>query len=362
MRVLVQGLVAAPGGSLTVLRDLVAAWPAEDDVHVVCWRPAAAAALATTGRPVVRIPARSTGEALLRLRARWRGLRAELRPDVVWSQATAVTRRGGPPEAVHYRDVGSFVPLHGMSPRRALKERIERRDLVRADLRLFNSAVVRDAAVARHPAIATLPSAVVHNGLDLTPFAGLAAAPRRPGPPRLLLPQTDHPHKRNALAADVLARVRAAGPDLAGTTLAVAGTGAYADLRSRAAALGVADAVTLLGYLPRPAMARAYADADAVLITSAGESFCNPIVEAHAAGRPVVLPPLPVAVELGGPATVLAASGTAADLGDATVRVLRSPGAAGDAGPRYAAGFSADRAAGHVRALLSSLATRTDDR
>jgi hypothetical protein len=66
VRVLVQGLVAAPGGSLTVLHDLVAAWPDEDELLVLCWRPAAAEMLATTGRDVQRLAVRSTGEGLLR--------------------------------------------------------------------------------------------------------------------------------------------------------------------------------------------------------------------------------------------------------------------------------------------------------
>jgi hypothetical protein len=362
MRVLVQGLVAAPGGSLTVLRDLVAAWPEEDELLVLCWRPAAAEALATTGREVRRIPARSTGEALLRLRPRLDGMLRTFAPDVVWSQAVSVVRRDGPPEAVHYRDVGSFVPIHRRSPRRVLKERIERRDLLRADLRVFNSGVVRDAVLARHPQVAGLPSAVVHNGLDLTALATVAGAPRPPGPPRLLLPQSDLHHKRNVLAADVLHAVRAADPALAGTTLEVAGAGAYAGLRARLATLGLVDAATFLGHVPRTRMARAYADADSVLITSSGESFCNPIVEAHAAGRPIVLPPLPIARELDGPLSAVASGHDAAALASATVAALRSPPPPDRvaAAATYAAGFTATEAAQRLRGLLSSLTSGTD--
>ncbi len=364
MRILAQGLVAAPGGSLTVLRDLVAAWPEEDELVVVCWRPAAVEALDATGREVVRVPARSTGEALLRLRAGRAALLRRTRPDVVWSQATGVTGRSGPPEAVHYRDVGSFVPIHGASPRRWVKERLEHRDLRRADLRIFNSAVVRDAALTRHPDVAGLPAVVVPNGLDLAPFDGVAAAARRPGPPRLLLPQSDLVHKRNARAADVLQAVRAADPSLAATTLEVAGAGAYLDLRARAAELGLADAVTLLGHVPRDRMVEAYARADAVLITSSGESFCNPIVEAHATGRPVVLPPLPIAAELGGPLSTVAATDDTAALAAAVVRVLLAPpdAAAAAAAVTFAGRFTATAAVGRLRTHLSSLSTGTDGR
>lgn len=369
MRVLVQGLVAAPGGSLTVLHDLVAAWPDEDELLVLCWRPAAAAMLATTGRDVRRLAVRSTGEGLLRLRASLGGLLRTFQPDVVWSQATRVMPTRSPiPEAVHYQDIGSFVPIHGRSPRRALKERIERRDLTRAALRIYNSAALRSAVETRYPIVIDRPSVVVHNGLVLAPFTQVAAPP---GPfddaPRLFLPQSDLVHKRNPLAADVLRRVRDAHPSFAGATLTVAGAGDHLGLRARAAELGVADAVHLLGHVPRERMARAYADADVVLITSSGESFCNPIVESHAVGRPIVLPPLPVALELRGPLSAIAADGEAESLAAEVVAVL-----AGRRGPdvdatrsiaaqEFAAGFTADASAGLLRAALSSLVTKRPD-
>jgi glycosyltransferase involved in cell wall biosynthesis len=361
VRVLVQGLVAAPGGSLTVLHDLVAAWPDEDELLVLCWRPAAAEMLVTTGRDVQRLAARSTGEALLRLRPRIGRIVRDFRPDVVWSQATlALPPRSVIPEAVHYRDIGSFAPIHARSPRRWAKERIERRDLLRADLRIFNSAAVQDAVALRYPDVGHLPSTVAPNGLVLGPFAALAGQrERRDRAPSLLLPQSDMAHKRNPLAAEVLRSVRDADPAFAGITLTVAGAGRFTELRTRAAALGVLDAISFLGHVPRERMAQAYADADLVLITSSGESFCNPIVEAHAVGRQVVLPPIAAALEIRGPLSTIAEQDTPSALSAAIIHALgRSADPAASAAARsFAERFSAEASAGRLRTALSSLLT-----
>ena len=363
MKVLVQGLVAAPGGSLSVLRDLVAAWPQDDELLILAWRAPAVEALRASGHEVIAVRARSTAEALLRSRPRLGAIVRRFRPDVVWSQAVLIgAQRHGLREAIHYQDIGNFIPLHGRSLRRVVKGAVERRDLRRADLRIFNSGAVRAAAEHRFPDAARLPSVVVHNGVDLQPFvaAADAAVKRQPGPPRLLLPQSDLPHKRNPLAADVLAAVRAADARLADTTLTVAGNGTYDELFARATALGLTSAITFLGHVPRDRMAQAYADADAVLITSSGESFCNPIVEAHAVGRPIVMPPLAVAHELEGPLSRIATGTDAGALSSAVIAALTSvlAGAGSElrtSAAHFADGFSSTSASAAVRAALSSL-------
>jgi len=357
MKVLVQGLVAAPGGSLSVLRDLVAAWPQDDELLILAWRPPAVEALRASGHEVIAVRARSTAEALLRSRPRLGPILRRFRPDVVWSQAVLIgAQRHGPREAIHLRDIGSFVSIHPNSPRRVLKERVERRDLRRADLRILNSRALSDAVVTRYPEVAALPAAIVHNGLDLTPFPSRAPMPRT-GAPQLLLAQSDLPHKRNEWAADVLHAVRSADPTLARTTLIVVGAGEYVGLRARAAALGLSSAVTFLGHVARDRMSRAYVEADAVLITSSGESFCNPIIEAHATGRPIVLPPLPVARELEGPMSRIADGDDAAALAAVAVAALLHPPSAQErsGAAAFAAGFTSRRAAEQVRAALHGM-------
>jgi glycosyltransferase involved in cell wall biosynthesis len=359
MRILVQALVAAPGGSLTVLRDLVAAWPAEDELLIVCWRPEAADALGATGHRVVRVEAGSTEGALLRLRRRPPSGLVGFRPDVVWSQAVW---SGGydAPQAVHYRDIGSFVPIHPPTARQRLKSLRERSDVRRADLRIYNSATMRDAAHARYPAAASRPHVVIHNGLDLTPFrtTQMDTSPSRAGRTgrSILLPQSDAPHKRNWLAADVLALLRDRGPKSASAGLTVAGRGDYRDLRERLEQHGLEDVTTFTGYVTRERMAALYAEHDAVLMTARAESFGNPIVEAHAAARPVVTPPFPVALELGGPLTHVATADDARSLTDALERALETTldGGTIRAAQRFAQSFTAGAAAQRISAALSA--------
>jgi glycosyltransferase involved in cell wall biosynthesis len=364
MRVLVQALVAAPGGSVTVLRDLVAAWPAEDDLLVVCWRPEAAALLHDTGHDVITVPARSTVGALARLQVARPAAVRRFDADVVWSQAILVAALGRP-QAVHYRDIGSFLAIHPDTLRQRLKERRERHDLHRADLRLYNSASLRDAAHTRHPGIAALPHAVVANGLDLEPVLAAAEPARRhrttdggDGILRILLPQGDAPHKRNPVAAAVLAELLADRLDgMVDVRLTVAGAGDYADLRQALDTADLTDRVSFAGYVPRPAMGRLYATHDLVLLTGAAESFGNPIIEAHAAGRPVVMPPFAVARELAGPFSTIADDDGGAALARAVRAALAAPADAEmDARARtFAEGFSATVRARELRELLAEL-------
>jgi L-malate glycosyltransferase len=107
--------------------------------------------------------------------------------------------------------------------------------------------------------------------------------------------------------------------------------GAYdAALHRYAAQLGLAGAVTFTGHARDETVASAYEAADVLVVTSAHEGFCVPVVEAMAAGLPVV------AVEQGSLPEVLGDAGTLVrsrdpyELADAISSLL-------GAGPRRAA-------------------------
>ncbi|MEY2980668.1 MAG: mannosyltransferase [Planctomycetota bacterium] len=357
MRILAQALVAARGGSVTVLRDFIASWPTEDDLLVICWRPEAAEILAATGVPVVTVRARSTESALVRLALdRPQSLRG-FDPDVVWSQATLMPRCSVP-QAIHHQDIGSFTDLHPPTLRQRLKLAQQARDLRRADLTITNSEVLRRAIAERHPEVGR--TVVIRNGFDLRPFDDAASDPEAPHTtPHVLVPQTGAPHKRNALVADVLAALLEDPlSPFARVRLTVAGFGDYRDLRSRLLALRLPVSAEFTGYVSRAEMAGLYASANAVLITSAGESFCNPIIEAHAAGRPVVTAPFPVARELAGPMSLVAtsfqANALAAELRHA-LEPARWTAAVRAAGRRHAHRFLAEQQAATLRAELAGL-------
>jgi glycosyltransferase involved in cell wall biosynthesis len=68
-----------------------------------------------------------------------------------------------------------------------------------------------------------------------------------------------------------------------------AATAAYAAALHRYVAdLGLAGAISFSGHASDAAVAAAYAEADVLIVTSSHEGFCVPVVEAMAAGLPVV--------------------------------------------------------------------------
>jgi glycosyltransferase involved in cell wall biosynthesis len=362
MRVLAQALVTAAGGTGEVLKDLIASWPEEDEILAICWRASAAEMLESTKRPFVRIAAQSTEEALLQLRFREPAEVRGFRPDVIWSQAVHMT--GQPhPQAVHYHDIGSFQPIHADSLRQRAKSHRERRDLRRTDLRIFNSVAMRDAVWSRHPSVIGLRHAIIPNGLDLAPFWDArdgAVKARGEKDHRVLIPQSDSPHKRNWLAGEVLAHLRDNAPDLGSIRLTVAGSGEYRDLRQSLKDHGMLELAQFVGYVSRVTMARLYAQHDAVLMTGLAESFGNPIVEAHALGVPVVTPPMPVAIELAGPCSRIASDDSVPALAEAlrVALISRPSGAERDASLTYSRAFSAGQIVRRLRDTLQAMARR----
>jgi glycosyltransferase involved in cell wall biosynthesis len=101
------------------------------------------------------------------------------------------------------------------------------------------------------------------------------------------------PNKRVPFLIEALARLgepRAAAVHLAivGDTSDLYATEAHR-CRQRAAELGVADRVHLLGHLPEQQLLDAYRSADLFVMPSRHEGFCIPLLEAMACGVPVVV-------------------------------------------------------------------------
>jgi glycosyltransferase involved in cell wall biosynthesis len=88
------------------------------------------------------------------------------------------------------------------------------------------------------------------------------------------------------------------------------------------AELGLADAVTFTGHAHDETVAAAYAEADVLVVTSAHEGFCVPVVEAMAAGLPVVAVEQGALPEVLGDAGTLVTSGHPYDLADAIGALL----------------------------------------
>jgi hypothetical protein len=359
MRVLAQAMTAAPGGSVTVLRDLVANWDERDELVVLCWREEVAQMLRATGADVDRIHATSTAEALLKLSID-RQLVQRHSPDVVWSQALRVPFVG--PQVLHLRDIGVFDRSHRTSPREVARRTQIRRDIRRVDRTIVNSMAMAAAVRASSRRLADLPLEVVPNGLDLEMLLRIPPAEATSDRElRILLPQSDHPHKRSHLAAEVLERVISSLPrPFMGARLIVPGGSPHLPLREALAARGLRERADFPGQVDRTGMAALYGACDVVLITSATESFCNPAIEAAAAGRRLVAPPLPVLHETGGPMALLVPSAHPDDLAAGVVSVAGrgTDVPLTDQARTHARRFTADSSASAIRRVLERLVRR----
>lgn len=170
-----------------------------------------------------------------------------------------------------------------------------RRLYARADAIVLDSAFSRDEFVALAGPRGELH--VISPGVDPR-FAGIVRAPR--DRPLLLAVGTVERRKNLVRAVEALA----AHPDA--ELVAVGPPTPYVDeVRARAAALGVADRVTLRGYVERAELDALYARAAAALVPSRYEGFGYAVAEALCAGLPVIAARSSSLVEVAGGEGVL---------------------------------------------------------
>ncbi len=128
---------------------------------------------------------------------------------------------------------------------------------------------------------------VISNGVTLAEFAGIG--PRSGGgePCRVLFVGRCYPQQKGLLH---LVRAMALLPSVARAHLDIVGEdwGGVAPVASLATELGVGDQISILGPLVRWRLLQAYASADLMVLPSLFESFPIVLLEAMAAGLPVV--------------------------------------------------------------------------
>jgi glycosyltransferase involved in cell wall biosynthesis len=165
---------------------------------------------------------------------------------------------------------------------------------------------------------------VVHCGIDPADYEGRAERPAG-GPLRIVCVGRLVPEKGQAVLVDALARVRQAGHDVECTFV---GEGrSRARLEDAVAARGVRDAVTFTGALDRDAVRERYLAADAFCLPSFAEGLPVVLMEAMAAGLPVVTTPIAGVPELveDGRNGLLVAPGRADRLADALAALAADP-------------------------------------
>ncbi len=170
--------------------------------------------------------------------------------------------------------------------------------------------------------------AIARPGVDPA-FAGAVPAPPAAldGRPYVLALGTLEPRKNLGVLLEAFARIAVRHPDV---VLAVAGARgpAAAEVEAAAARLGIGPRVRLTGYVEDAALPGLVAGARALAFPSLFEGFGMPIVEAMAAGVPVVASTAPSLDEACGGAALRADPAAPAAFADALDVLLGDEGAA----------------------------------
>ena len=261
--------------------------------------PAMAAALAAGGLAAAGTSAGVAGASFARLAGRT-GVAAfdlvHLHSVFLWPTAAAAraAERAGVPYLVTPRGmlVGELLRRRGRLRKRLWIRFVERRTLARAAALHATSEL--EAEEAARLGLPLPPAYIVPNGVEAEPWepareAELAPAVRAALARRPLLLFLGRVSWKKGLD-----RLIAALAEVPGATLAIAGNdeeGYCAHLDRRAAAAGVAGRVVHLGPVRGSDKAALLHGADALVLPSYSENFGNVVLEAMAAGLPVVVTP-----------------------------------------------------------------------
>jgi len=301
-----------------------------------------AATLAARGVPVEIVAGTSGGRRLLAVLGFWRLLR-RLRPGIVhghlyWANVAAAL--GG-----HLAGVPAVIGgrRNLARPLRPLRAGLRRLATSWTDLVIANSVAVRDAA-KRDEGLTEDRLIVIHNGVDGSRF-DVAPDPRlrdslgvAGSGPIVTVVANLHRSKGHPVFLQAWTSVLRAFPHA--QALLVGGGPLRGQVESQLAALGVTGSVHLLGS--RQDVPALLALTDVVAHPSLREGFPNAVLEALAAGRPVVATDAGGTREaiVDGRTGLLVPPGDASALAAGLVRLLSNPDEAralGEAGRRLVA-------------------------
>ncbi|MEX2289311.1 MAG: glycosyltransferase family 1 protein [Mycobacteriales bacterium] len=359
--VLEQCLAPVPGGTGRYSREVAAALarsagPDDELTGVVAWHRSTTAARIDGVRGPVRLPLPRRG-----LVAAWEhGLGPRVRAEVVLAPTPLFPPGGGAPCVVVVHDAVPWTHPETLTPRggawhRAQVERAGRE----AALVVVPTRAVADE-LRRHVGLREL--LVVGEGVsaDLALPADAAARALRLGLPDSYLLTVATLEPRKGLDLLLAALADPAAPALPLLCVGQPGWGGL-DPAALAAAAGLTpDRVRVLGRLPDADLAVVLDRAVALVVPSRAEGFGLPLLEAMAAGTPVVTSDAPALVEVGGGAarvSRLEPAALAVTLrevsGDAGLRARMA-----QQGRARALAYSWDAAAGSLWSALRGLAPR----
>jgi glycosyltransferase involved in cell wall biosynthesis len=185
-------------------------------------------------------------------------------------------------DLIHFR-----VPEAFPASKRAAASLLLRRVVSRAGVVLVTSEATRRDLLERVPSCAPRVERIPL-GVDSAYWQAAPTQPARAIPgPFLLCVGNRKPHKNLVAAVEVLARLRVERPELRLVVVGRVYPGSEA-VRARAAELGVAEAVVERSSADDAELRGLYRSCDALLFPSLYEGFGLPVLEAMAAGAPVV--------------------------------------------------------------------------
>ena len=228
--------------------------------------------------------------------------------DAVHHLGGRLPGRSRRPAAVTIHDLQPLFRPENFSPaKRAFMARSLPRTARQADLLVAPSHAVADKLASRL-GVGAARIAVVSVGAEQ-----IADGPNRPAdPPTVLYPAATYPHKNHLVLIEAFARIADRHPD---ARLVMTGSPGRADgeVRSAAAATGLGERITLTGRIPAAELDVLLTGAAVVAFPSVYEGFGIPVLEALAAGVPVVVGAGTPAAEMAGdPAPVVDPSDPAA--------------------------------------------------
>ncbi len=335
LRLAVNAVSAAPGGSLVVLLGYLKAWqelgtPMDIQIYASRAQVQQAVAQAVPGVRVIPFATGSLPAKHFLMQQLSLGPQIQKTHCDVVLTTNAMIGRCGVPQVVHHQNLKRFVKNHWVSQLlagglgEAVKDVAARKALRRSAMNVFISHYLRQQAERLVPE-SRLKNHVVYNGLD----SQALATSRRPDSAqvdraKLIAIQAPSPHKDNPTLFRCLARLVELRPDTP-WRLSIAGDGDWSGPRRLAQQLGVDDRIEYLGYVDHQHLEPLFRRSLCLVFTSRLEGFGLPPLEAMAMRCPAIACRATAMPEIVGDAGILVEPGDSEQFAQAVLRLADHP-------------------------------------